>query len=843
MSRKGRLVLVMKLVTRFAALVAVLFSVSDPVNGQTCRLSTVTGGSSAVTIISGYEAGGTPSQTDIVDATYYQLTNALGLGPGVVMRTMHSNWVQTAASNTSCPNCDPTSPHPVNYGSSVINATNEPITVTQVDLTTDVDHFTPTSVTSIFPGSGWTLVNRRLVRWSGSVVVASRGAQDFVVGDSPQNNAVTNTTRQVQLSMTATTSAGTFTAPAFTQTALTTGTNLASNAGVTFDVTGAPLPLPRLLIAGRSSTAPVDLGIRVGETGNNGTTAGIETGLQITVTIPPRWSAVSVPTIAAPWNAATLSIVQPTATSSGQVTISTNARINAGTNTAANSLVIRATAPRSSATNLFPFRLSLSGLSRGGRTINSFNDSVVQVLGNGTEAINSEFFSATIGPGPVRQIDFTLDFNVVDGPGGEAIDVQVLNNNTSAWDTITTVTPGGSNATVSRAFKADFLPYVNEAHRMKIRYVSNGTTVRTLRLDRIKWSMTLGYTVDNATGNDANVGDVARPFQTLGRAATAFGNSDAAYVEVGVSQSGSAYASNVVIAGASKAGTSTCKTSFLGVASGGLLPRVRGVTPIDPATGAVQDFGFDINADHVLVDGFQIENTGAAAVVEPTIAGAVISNNDMRVPNLGLGVAINPSTGTAVINNKVDARGTQGLFGVVDSHDPSGPASLSTLIDGNKILGFTSGFGIYADGNAPVIQRNIVSNQFFGIYLADTTGTSTVYNNTVDASVLSGIEVQGAATVVSRNNILTNNGYGIRADPGASVSSNYEDAYNNTNQYSGVTPGPNSISANPLFIQTVDPTLATYYRLNGGSPCIDAGANVGLPFLGVAPDIGAVETQ
>src|SRR5262249_25100864 len=159
------------------------------------------------------------------------------------------------------------------------------------------------------------------------------------------------------------------------------------------------------------------------------------------------------------------SITQPTPSASGQITISTNARITQGAFTAANSLVIRASAPASSVANLFPFRLSLSGQSRGLRTISSFNDSVVQVLGSGTQAINSQFLSSQIGPGPVRQIDFSSTFNVADGPGGESVSVNVWNNNTSAWDLIQTVTPGTSNTTVSRTFTTDFVPYVDGSNR------------------------------------------------------------------------------------------------------------------------------------------------------------------------------------------------------------------------------------------------------------------------------------------------------------------------------------------------------------------------------------------
>jgi hypothetical protein len=46
-----------------------------------------------------------------------------------------------------------------------------------------------------------------------------------------------------------------------------------------------------------------------------------------------------------------------------------------------------------------------------------------------------------------------------------------------------------------------------------------------------------------------------------------------------------------------------------------------------------------------------------------------------------------------------------------------------------------------------------------------------------------------------------------------------------------------NISAAPLFVDPAVPDV----RLQPGSPCIDAGKDVGLPYLGPAPDMGAVE--
>ncbi len=51
--------------------------------------------------------------------------------------------------------------------------------------------------------------------------------------------------------------------------------------------------------------------------------------------------------------------------------------------------------------------------------------------------------------------------------------------------------------------------------------------------------------------------------------------------------------------------------------------------------------------------------------------------------------------------------------------------------------------------------------------------------------------------------------------------------------------GEQSIAEDPLFI---DPE-ARDFRLQSGSPAIDAGIDVGLPYTGNAPDIGAIESD
>ncbi len=343
----------------------------------------------------------------------------------------------------------------------------------------------------------------------------------------------------------------------------------------------------------------------------------------------------------------------------------------------------------------------------------------------------------------------------------------------------------------------------------------------------------LNYWVNNATGSDTNAGTRSAPFATIGAAASIMGNSGTVNVEVGNSGSGSPYAANISVSGAGLDGTASCKTAFQGIASGGQLPLVRGA---DPAA----DAGFDVAANHVQIDGFQIENTLVAIYAEAGTAGVIFSNNFLRVPDLAYGVILDTSSGGLVKDNRVEAAETNSFFGIWDY------AGSNDTVDGNKVSGHGNA-GIRSDFSAGlVVQRNIARGNIIGVDMAAASGPATLYNNTVDGNSYLGIYAESpGGTVTSRNNIVTNNGVGWAWNGAGTVSSNYDDVFGNTSNYSyhgTVAAGGNSIGANPVFVQTTDPTLPTYYQLSSGTPCIDAGIDVGLAYSGPAPDIGAVET-
>jgi hypothetical protein len=343
------------------------------------------------------------------------------------------------------------------------------------------------------------------------------------------------------------------------------------------------------------------------------------------------------------------------------------------------------------------------------------------------------------------------------------------------------------------------------------------------------------YWVDNATGSDLNPGSQVAPFATIGKASSLIGSGGTVFVAVGNSQSGSPYAANNVITVGS-AGTAGHPTVIQGVVALGSLPLVLGTDP-------TADAGFDVQASYVTIDSFEVGNTQVGVYAEASTTGVQISNNFITAPHMGYGIIFDHTQSSLVYQNIVQMiSGADSFFGIWDY------TGNGNTIDNNRVTGFGTDGIVSHYSTGLVIQRNIIKNTPVGVHVSNATGAVHLYNNTSDLSSWLGIYVeQSPVTVTSRNNIIVNGGYGWGWDGTGTISSDYEDVYNNTHNYDyrvPVTPGSHSISADPNFVSnTTDPTNPTYYQLNSGSPCINAGIDVGLPFLGAAPDIGGAETQ
>lgn len=160
-----------------------------------------------------------------------------------------------------------------------------------------------------------------------------------------------------------------------------------------------------------------------------------------------------------------------------------------------------------------------------------------------------------------------------------------------------------------------------------------------------------------------------------------------------------------------------------------------------------------------------------------------------------------------------------------------------SYLDGMGSAGFWDTWGV--SNNA--FCNNVVYSTPYefgdkGIYTEGSSNTE-IYNNTF-VGILHGVMAWGGSDLKITNNIITDaKGSGLWAGGGASMLNSYNLFHNNNQNYSNVAPGAGELAADPMFVDA-----AGYdYSLQGVSPAINVGIDVGLPFYGSAPDLGAYE--
>jgi parallel beta-helix repeat protein len=178
-------------------------------------------------------------------------------------------------------------------------------------------------------------------------------------------------------------------------------------------------------------------------------------------------------------------------------------------------------------------------------------------------------------------------------------------------------------------------------------------------------------------------------------------------------------------------------------------------------------------------------------------------------------------------------------------------------IYGNEITGFQ---GIHIDYNSnPLLNDNLFHDISLDAIVVNNASFPIIYNNTV-VNCRNGIFLT-ITTAVIRNNILTGcSWFGIKelwvGGPPDTSDIAYNNVYRNAlGNYIGgaisygnlVTINSNGDSCDRYYNISLDPEFIGGepfdYNLALGSPCIDAGTDVGFPYFGDAPDIGAFESN
>jgi hypothetical protein len=343
------------------------------------------------------------------------------------------------------------------------------------------------------------------------------------------------------------------------------------------------------------------------------------------------------------------------------------------------------------------------------------------------------------------------------------------------------------------------------------------------------------------TGNDADDGSTDKPFRTIGKAVEAVGAGDVIYVRAGT------YIENIVI---NKSGQEE-KPIILSCAPGA-LGKVKITPPKEYVeknpSGAIIRVH---SAQHVWINGLVVEGPmgrpeapatemyGANGITFSGKAGLGCRvTNCVVYRNVHCGIKEMGHGGTKILleANIIFDNGTRST-----DHGIYCPADELT-ISGNIIFN-NAGYGIhsYSHPKGQVITRNIcMGNKAAGIILAGS--DNKVLHNVCAFNGLGIMYFRGGCT----DNIVKNNVFGLnKTDCGYdNGGGKYGDPSRNVDDYNcyfpgkpndRIRPGGHEVLADPLF---VNPTHGDF-RLKPESPCQGKGVDVGTPFAGNAPSLGA----
>jgi hypothetical protein len=278
-----------------------------------------------------------------------------------------------------------------------------------------------------------------------------------------------------------------------------------------------------------------------------------------------------------------------------------------------------------------------------------------------------------------------------------------------------------------------------------------------------------------------------------------------------------------------------------------------------PASTVDGNTGFYVGKNYWTIDGFEIvggihtESTGADVGINIIgVTGTTVRNN--RLHNIA----------TTICSN--DTNGNEGIYfenstsTVIDSNLFYTIGRLRNGESGCSTFKYANDHGLYIGRNNSgiTVTRNIFYDVIRGwpihIYGPGFTNKEhNIYNNTFANHsssipghvILAGSTVPGTliANVSIKNNISHDVLTGMVECSSGNfsnivVSNNLSDSGEKTAPCPGtVTFNNNMTSMSPAFVNPG----ARDYKLSNGSPAIDAGANVGLQFIGTGPDIGRYE--
>ena len=278
----------------------------------------------------------------------------------------------------------------------------------------------------------------------------------------------------------------------------------------------------------------------------------------------------------------------------------------------------------------------------------------------------------------------------------------------------------------------------------------------------------------------------------------------------------------------------------------------RALLTVLMALGAIACFSSTARANTLVGGNITANTTWTTANSPYEVTSQVVVYNTARL-TIQPGVTVLFHTGTGLVigyyNYDYSQAGTNAERGQIAVNGTSASPVLFTAASGvagswkGVALGAATDYG----GLLPVLSYVIIEKAGQAQTLGGTVGATSanlmmfattvqLNNATISQGSNIGIYSNGSTPNVRNSIVAYNTGAGLQATGGA-PSFTFGDVFSN---------GANVGWAAGASSKTLDPQFTSYiggdYRLNPGSPCIDAGTSAtGLAYLGLAPDMGAVE--
>ena len=202
--------------------------------------------------------------------------------------------------------------------------------------------------------------------------------------------------------------------------------------------------------------------------------------------------------------------------------------------------------------------------------------------------------------------------------------------------------------------------------------------------------------------------------------------------------------------------------------------------------------------------GIAVSGTGS------TISGNVFDGNNQYIGGYGAAIggnAASPTIERNIFRNNTCGGDTQSLAGVVSFINGSSPTIVNNIFDNNPCRALNLSL---PSGNAPLVINNTFVANSVAIHVS---------------------RLVSQTTQIYRNNILFQNGIGLELVDGTDADNPVWEnnlVFGNNTDYLGTAnqTGLNgNLSANPLFVDAATEN----YRLQTGSPAIDAGTSADAP--------------